>query len=259
MSSTARHVEPQEPTGDRRYACSVHPHLPAAAYCTQCRRPYAGRFLSVLRDGRAVCYRCVADQRLLTIADHVVVEGDPAFQNGWFGAIPGVLRDPRRFLGIEPYEGSVLPALRFGFILCLIGAVLPLIWPAIFAPETLNAALEKAYMRSEVELTTDQMRMLFVAMLPLAAALKLLIGSALLHVGVRLAGAREGDYREHLRAFALSAGVLVFGIVPPPFGLILMVVLWSGAMIKWVSARYGISPVMSMIATFPAMLLLIVL
>lgn len=245
---------------DRRFACSVQPHLPAAAYCTECRRPYAGRFLSVLQDGRAVCYRCVADQRLDTVADEEVAPGkDPAFRNGWFGAIPGVLRKPRSFLGTEPYTGSVKPALRFGFVMCLAGALLPLIFPAIFAPETLNEAWQKAYGQTEVQMTDAQLRLAFLTALPVAAGLKLLVGSALFHVGIRLAGAREGVFREHLRVFALSTGVLLFAIIPPPLGLMIMSLLWGSAMMKWTSARYGLSPIMSMVAVFPALLLLVIL
>lgn len=257
---TTHSAEERQATNVRRFACSVQPHLPAAAYCTECRRPYAGRFLSVLQDGRAVCYRCVTDQRLKTVADEEEsVVGDPAFANGWFGAISGVIRDPRRFLGTKAYTGSVKPALRFGFVMCLAGAVLPLVFPAIFAPETLNEAWQKAYGQAEVQLTPAQLRMAFLTALPVAAALKLLVGSALFHVGIRLAGAREGMFREHFRVFALSTGVLLFAIVPPPLGLMIMSLLWGNAMMKWTGARYGLSPMMSMIAVFPALLLLVIL
>lgn len=260
MSASATYTKNESTaSSDRRFACSVQPHLPAAAYCTECRRPYAGRFLSVLQDGRAVCYRCVADHRLKTVADNEVVEGDPAFRNGWLGVIPGVLRQPRRFLGTEPYTGSIKPALRFGFIMCLAGALLPLVWPAIFAPETLNEAWQKAYGQAEVQLTEQQLRLAFLTALPVAAAMKLVIGSALFHVGIRLAGAREGAFKEHLRVFALSTGVLLFAVVPPPLGMMIMSLLWGSAMMKWTNGRYGLSPFMSMVAIFPALLLLVIL
>ena len=247
---------------DRRLACSVHPHMPAAAYCTECRRPYSGRFLSVLADGRAVCFRCVRDQRLSTLEPgETRTDIDPAFENGWWRAAVGAIRTPIETIGVRPYEGPVRPAFIFGLVMSLLGSVLPLVFPAIFAPEALTAIFEAAYGEGEgrPELTADQMRMAFFSALPIAALLKLGIGAALLHVGLRLAGARTGHFRESVRAFALSTGVLLFAIIPPPYGLMVISLLWGSAMMRWVQARYSLSPLLSMIAIFPALLLLVIL
>lgn len=244
---------------ERPFACSVHPHLPAAAYCTECRRPYNGRFLSVLPDGRAVCYRCVVDQRLRTIAEEDLSTDDPAFGQGFFQAGVRAVRDPRRILGTEEYTGPIRRAVLFGFFMCILGAVLPMVIPAIFAPEVIQEVLQRTFGERQPDLTPQQQQRAFLLSLPVFALMKLMLGSSLLHVGLRLAGARSGSFREHVRVFALCSSVLVFAIIPPPFGIMVMSLLWGSAMMKWVNGRYGLSAMMGMVAVFPALLVMVVL
>lgn len=243
----------------RRYACSVQPHLPAAAFCTQCRRPYAGRYLSVLMDGRAVCYRCLQDQGLRTLDAPSTTTGDYAFQEGWWGAITGVIRTPTQTIGRFPTDMPVRQAMVFGFVMCLIGALLPVVWATLLTPESVDEIFQKAYAGRGVDVSATQMRALFLMALPFAAAFKLFLGSVLLHVGIRVSGARDTRFAENARAFALSAATLLFGIVPAPFGLILVAVVWSRVMMRWVYARYQIPPLRALFALLPALLLMAVL
>lgn len=243
----------------RRYACSVQPHLPAAAFCTQCRRPYAGRYLSVILDGRAVCYRCISDQGLRTLDTPSAYEGDYAFKDGWWGAITGVMRTPNQTIGHFPKEVSIRRAMVFGFVMCLVGAILPVVWAMALTPESVNELFQKAYAGRGVDLSVAQMRTTFLMALPFAAAVKLFLGSVLLHLGIRVSGARDAQFAENARAFALSAATLLFAIVPAPFGLILVAVVWSRVMMRWVYARYNIPPLRALIALLPALLLMSIL
>lgn len=243
----------------RRYACSVQPHLPAAAFCTQCRRPYAGRFLSVGEDGRAVCYRCIADHGVRTLDAPMSHDKDPAFEEGWLGAVSGVVRTPMKTIGRFSAKASIRPAMVFGFVMCLVGAVLPVVWVMILSPQSIDEVFQKVYADRNLDLTMTQMRAFFLMALPFAAGFKLLLGSALLHMGVRVAGAKDARFAENARAFALSTATLLFSIVPAPFGLILVAVVWSRVMMRWVYARYNIPPLRALLALLPALLLLSVL
>lgn len=243
----------------RRYACSVQPHLPAAAFCTQCRRPYAGRFLSVGEDGRAVCYRCIEDHGVRTLDAPTAHDKDPAFEGGWIAAVSGVVRTPMKTIGHFSPQSSIRPAMIFGFVMCLIGAVLPILWVMILSPQSLDEVFQKVYAESSLELTKTQMQAFLLLALPLAAGFKLWVGSALLHMGVRVAGAGDAKFAENARAFALSTATLLFSIVPAPFGLILVAVVWSRVMMRWVYARYNIPPLRALFALLPALLLLSVL
>lgn len=243
----------------RRYACSVQPHLPAAAFCTQCRRPYAGRFLSVLRDGRAVCYRCLEDQGLQPVTTPRIGDGDPAFEKGWWGAIRGVVRAPVQTIGASRYKGSIRPALIFGFVMCLIGAVVPILWALVLSPEGVQETIESVYANRGMTVDPEQMRTMFITALPLAAAFKLIFGSVLLHYGIRFAGVHNVRFRESMRAFALSSGVLMLSVVPAPVGILLIAVLWARAMNRWVHVRYGLTPIRGMLALLPALVLMTIL
>lgn len=243
----------------RRYACSVQPHLPAAAFCTQCRRPYAGRFLSILEDGRAVCYRCLSDHGLRTLdapPTQTASGKDPAFAEGWWGAVSGVIRNPIQTIGRHAPTMSIRSALRFGFVMCVIGSALPILWGSILAPESVNEVFQRTYANTEMELSMTQMRTLLILSIPFAAAFKLFLGSALLHLGVRVSGAKDARYKENLRAFALSSAALLCNIIPAPFGLLLVAVIWSRVMMRWVFGRYRIPPMRAMFALLPALLLM---
>lgn len=247
------------PEKPRRYACSVQPHLPAAAFCTQCRRPYAGRFLSVLEDGRAVCYRCLADHGLRTLDAPSTANAsgeDPAFAEGWWGAVSGVIRKPIQTIGRHAPTMSIRTAVTFGFVMCLIGSALPILWASVLSPDSVNEVFQRTYASTEMELSQTQMRTLLIVSLPFAAGFKLFLGSALLHLGMRVSGAKDARYKENLRALSLSSATLLCNIIPAPFGLLLVAVLWSRVMMRWTFGRYGIPPMRAMFALLPTLLLM---
>lgn len=212
-----------------------------------------------MSDGRAVCYRCLEDHGLQTVTTQPTGDGDPAFQKGWWGAVKGVIRAPIQTIGSTTYEGSIRPALIFGFVMCLIGAVLPILWALLLSPESVQETIEQAYAGRGMSIDPEQMRMLFISALPIAAAFKLFFGSVLLHYGVRFAGVHNVRFRENARAFALSSGVLLFSIVPAPIGVLLIAVIWARIMIRWVHVRYGLSPLRGMLALLPALVLMTIL
>src|SRR5699024_8915365 len=102
------------------------------------------------------------------------------------------------------------------FVMCLFGAVLPILWALLLSPESVQETIEQAYAGRAARMDAAQMRMLFISALPMAAALKLFFGSALLHYGIRFAGVHNVRFRENARAFALSSGILMLSIVPAP-------------------------------------------
>lgn len=210
-------------------------------------------------DGRAVCYRCLEDHGLQTVATPRTGEGDPAFEKGWLGAVKGVIRAPVQTIGSTAYEGSIRPALIFGFVMCLIGVVMPILWQLLISPEGVQASLEEMYASRGMTVDPTQIRRLLITALPLAAALKLLLGSVLLHYGIRFAGVQNVRFRDNARAFALSSGVLLFAIIPRPIGVLLIAVIWARVMIRWVHARYGLSPIRGMLALLPALVLMTIL
>lgn len=211
-------------------------------------------------DGRAICYRCVADHQVPTVTVRPTVPGkDPALAQGWVHAVVGIMRDPIGYLGAQPYVGSIRPAMLYGLVFCLVGAALSIMWMVLLNSDKMQesiATLSHAYASQGMTMTPVQLRLIFLSSIPIAAVIKLLLGGALLHMGVLLAGGRPTQLREQMRIFALSTGVLLLAVVPPPFSIFLIAIVWGGAMMKWLHARYGLGPFRSMFAVLPALLMI---
>lgn len=243
-------------------SCSVQAHLPAAAFCTVCKRPYAGRFLSVLNDGRAVCFRCASDRSLATLGapepeDDYDGIGERAFQKGLLRAIPFILLKPAKAIGTAPAPNARLwPALRFGFLASLVGRFATVAWLFAIDKEGAMKAIESRMERMGAAVTEDQVRTAIWTSLPIAVALSMMVGIALFHLGLRISGA-TGTFREHARAYALGSAALLFGLLPPPLGLPMICLAWMSAMMVWARARYGFSGFRAALALIPTLLLML--
>lgn len=247
-------------TTDSSISCSVQAHLPAAAFCTVCRRPYAGRFLSVLNDGRAVCFRCASDSSLATLGEDEPLDtsaGDPAFQHGLLRAVPFILLKPARAIGSTPYKGRIGPAVRFGYLAALVGRLATVGWLFTLNQDAATKAIQARMDQMGAELSADDLRTALWTSLPIAVFISMAVGVVLFHVGLRLCGARDGSFREHARAYALGSCALLFGLLPPPLGLPLICLAWMSAMMVWTRARYGFTGVRATLAMMPALLLML--
>lgn len=171
----------------------------------------------------------------------------------------GVVRDPIGYLGTEPYRGSMTAAMLYGFVFCLIGSSLSIMWMVLLNADKMQESIEtlsQAYSAQGFALTTVQLRMIFLSSIPIAAVIKLFMGGLLLHLGVKLTGGGATRLKEQMRIFALSTGVLLLGVVPPPFSIFLIAIFWGGAMMKWMHARYAMGPFRSMFAVLPALMII---
>lgn len=238
------------------FYCSVQPHLPAAAFCTVCRRPYAGRYLGVRPDGRAICFRCARDQKI-DFADTAPAEGDPALRGGLLQTLGAILLRAHLTLN-QRYEGSIVPALRFGYLATLAGLVFYLAWQFLLAPEAIDSIIEGVLEQTGGATTMRAARLSLWAVLPIVAAVRLALGAFALHIGLKLAGA-DGALREHARVFALTSSALVLCVLPLYVGSLLAEVLWVMATMAWIRTRYDFTTLRTIAAVLPALLIVVLL
>ena len=246
-----RDADPEPPRGPGPVMCTVHVETPAAAFCTVCRRPYGGRFLGVLPDGRAVCYRCAADEKLeLASLDAPTSEVDAALAGGWASATARILLRPLVTIGLR-YRGPVGPSLRYGFAATVLGLVMWLGWSLILQRDAIIEAVLASSAERGLDASAGDVQLALWMMVPLLAALRLGLGVVAFHVGTRLAGA-DGTFRENARVFALSSASMLFCVVPMQIGALLSYLVWLMLTLSWVRVRYELNAWRSIVALMPA-------
>lgn len=261
MSTVAGNASPQagrdESERDGDFYCSVQPHLPAAAFCTVCRRPYSGRYLGVRPDGRAICFRCARDQRIDFADVTPRGEGDPALRGSLFQKLGAILLRAHLTLN-QRYEGSIVPALRFGYLTTLAGLVFYLSWQFLLAPEAIDAVLEGVIEQTGGATSMRAARLSLWAVMPVVAAVRMVAGIFALHLGLRLAGA-DGSLRDHARIFALTSSALVLCALPLFVGSLLAEVMWVMATMAWIRTRYDFTTLRTIGAILPALIVVVLL
>ncbi len=231
--------------------CSAHAALPAAALCALCLRPYAGRFLSPLPDGRACCSTC-ADREGLHVIDspHGSADADPVLAGGWGSTFRRVVVEPHRGLVVE-HDGPIGPALRAGFAFTVVGYLIRTAWDYVLQYDAVMAMLAEQVGPGVPEATLSLTPWLAV---PIAAVFRLVGGSLLLHLGLRLTGIGPGTLRPHARIFALTSVTLLLCVIPV-IGPLLALVAWMSSTLAWTRRRYGLPTWRALAATLPALLL----
>ena len=234
--------------------CSVRPHLPAAAFCTVCRRRYAGRYLSIVPDGCAVCFRCISDFGLGTV-ERLDADRDPVFRRGVFSALFNVLSGNYSSFSVH-YRGQIRSAILFGLSCSILG-----LWAAIgwfLASDGAGEALQRVVDRSEGQLSVDELRRMIPWMVPFAAAVRLFFGAMMIHGMLRIfSTAERGTLRVHTRFYALSCASLLLLALPGMWGAVASNITWTFATISWVRRLYPeLSVWRVMIVVLPHILLL---
>ncbi len=234
-------------------SCSSQPALPAAALCSVCRQPFAGRFLTVRPDGRAICHAC-ADRESLPLQRAERNESrDPVLAMGWRRTLLAVLAEPRT-LAVE-YRGPIGPAVRMGLLWTFMGHLVKTSWVLTLQGEYVMDELRK---NVPDDFPPDLIGWVPWLALPIALLFRITFGFGLFHLGLRLAGASADQWRSHLRAWSLASVTLLFCLVPM-FGPLLSVMAWISVIIGYARQSYGLSTWRAALALFPSVVVIWVL
>lgn len=241
--------------GNSEIWCSVRPQLPAAAFCTVCKRRYSGRYLSVLPDGRAACFRCVSDKKLGTI-ERVDQTRDPAFRHGLMAGIFGILSGVPRVLAPN-YRGPILSALIFGAVCSMIGMWSAMGW--FLSSDASQAALQAVVDRmTQQPMTVEELRQAIPWVVPVVAIFRMAFGTLLVHAMIRLVVRPIGNpIKQHARLYALSCVSMLLLTIPGMWGAAAANIIWVLVTLTWVRMLYPSLTIWRvMLVVFPHILLL---
>ncbi len=234
--------------------CTRNPKLRAAAWCTECRRAYAGRFLGSREDGRAICYECaeLGDIRLLSSEQQAV---DPALSGGTRFALVRMVLQPHQTFALS-YRGSVMPAVRAGFIATMAGLMFWLMWNQLLRAEEWNEWVARV---TRIPAGSELLPWLPWLAIPALAAIRLFAGSVALHIGLRMAGAPDGSFADHTRVMALTSIALFLCAIPSRVGTFAAMVVWISGAMAFLRQQYSFSTLRALAALLPAVFVLSVL
>jgi hypothetical protein len=244
VTGTGANPPGAEPSSTIR--CSIVPADPAAAFCTVCHFAFAGRFLSVRPDGRAICHRCARDQGGVLLADTTRVPRDPLLSRGIIHAFGQVLFQPQVSL-TQPYRGPVLPAVALGFFATNVGYAMMALWIQILAWDDWMASVRTGV---GSEISPDTALALLWLTMPLLATVRFIGGLALFHLGARLAGAPDDSIRTHARVFSLVCLSAFAGVIPH-IGWMIALVATTSSIAVFLRASYQFTMLRAVAATLP--------
>jgi hypothetical protein len=231
--------------------CSVNHQLIASAFCTVCRKPFSGRYIGVRRDGRAVCHPCAQREGIDLVDSGAPAAGDPVLK--------GRLRDIFFRIAVttaetfaRDFNGPLGPSLRFGYITTVIGYAAALGWIYLLRYDAFIAALTEV---NGASVPPELMPWAPWLGLPVTAAMRLVVGVTLMHAGFRMVGVPAGTFSQHARLFALTSVSLLLCAVPV-LGPFFALAMWMNVSMTYLRSRYAISPIRSMLATLPCLLVL---
>ncbi len=235
--------------------CSANPKLGADAFCTACRQPYSGKFLGVRTDGRAVCFACARREALdLRAAPENEDPSDPVLSDGWFHAIRKMITQPHRTFEF-PYGGRLGSTLLFGYLFTFFGFIATTMWNLALQKDGYLEWHVQTWERAEVVLTNDQVTQLLWMVMPFYAVLRLVVGAALLHVGIRLIVGEDVEWKASLRLFALTSGTLALCVIPM-LGPFLALVTWISASMAYMHTQHEVRTVRGLMALLPCLLII---
>ena len=235
--------------------CSANPALRAAATCSECHLPHSGKFLSVRRDGRAICFACARRDGTPVFQRRTVPRGaDPVLGGGIARATLAMVVAPHRALAAPGTRAfGPLAAVALGF--SLLGYGLTLGWTYLLSYE---AALTQLRLQvTELPFAVSDAVLPWVPWIawPFIAVLRVVLGAATLHLTVRLANPNDADWRESFRVWALSSALLMACALPFA-GTFVAMVLWISAMLGWFRVRHGLGAIGSLLAVLPSIVVL---
>ena len=230
--------------------CSVHPERSAAAFCTVCKLPFAGLFLAVRPDGRAICHNCAREQGGMLYADATRTNHDPFASQGVTAVLGALLLRPADALSSR-FSGAVAPALGTSFVASLIGYASWVFWVLLLVREQI-LALARERLGASVE--EDLLVTGLWLSVPVLALLRTALAPILVHIGARLAGAPEDSLRANIRATALSSVSLLL-VAIPALGAFLALIVGIRALLHFLRARYDFTYPRAVAALLPFLLL----
>ena len=234
--------------------CAASPALNAAAFCTVCGQPFSGRYLGVAGDGRAVCFACVRRDGLAITLASPTVGGDPVLVDGWFSALRRILTQPHRTFAAT-YRVPLLPAVTFGYVFTLLGFAATNAWDLMLFGDEFVQSLVDGWDAVGVTLEPARANAALWLCLPIAAAIRMGVGSALLHIGIRLTVGPAAQLRESVRLFSLTSATLALCVIPT-VGSFLALVTWISACMACLQTRQGLRTFAALIALLPALLVI---
>lgn len=230
--------------------CSVHPERSAAAFCTVCKLPFAGLYLAVRPDGRAICHACAREQGGMLYADATRTNHDPLASRGFAAVLGALLLRPSDALSSR-FSGAVAPALGMAFVSTLVGYAAWVFWILLLVRDQI---LELARERLGNSVEEDLLVTGLWLSVPLLALIRTLVAPLLIHLGARFAGAPADTLRANIRAAALSSVSLLL-VVIPALGAFLALIVGVRALLHFLRSRYDFSYPRALLALLPFLLL----
>lgn len=244
-------MEPQAPAPNTwPVHCSVHPERSAAAFCTVCKLPFAGLFLAVRPNGRAICHNCAREQDGMLYADATRTNHDPFVSQGVTAVLGALLLRPADALSSR-FSGAVAPALGMSFVASLIGYACWVFWILLLVREQILALAQQ---RLGTAIEEDLLVTGLWLSVPILAFLRTAVAPILVHIGARLAGAPEDSLRSNVRATALSSVSLLL-VAIPALGAFLAFIVGVRALLHFLRARFDFSYPRAILALLPFILL----
>jgi len=233
--------------------CTAQPGEPAAAFCSQCRLPYSGRYLAVRLDGRAVCHACVERENIAIDRPNHEKLSDPLIRSGWRRVLMVVLTRPSSLS--QEYRGPIGPALRLGLLWTFAGHTLNTAWLMLLQGAALVEALRE---QSDGQIPESALPWVPWLVMPILVLIRQGLGALLFHAGLRAAGASGEQWRSHARVFSLMSVTMLLSVIPV-FGKVLAVIWFCRAGLSYARQSYGLSLWRAFLALFPCFLLLALL
>lgn len=179
---------------------------------------------------------------------------DPVLAAGWRKTFIAVLTEPRT-LAAE-YRGPIGPAIRMGLLWAFMGHLIKVAWLMTLSGEEMLTLLREndaaAQFSDQVLLWTPWMAV------PFAIFFRMVLGFALFHAGLRVAGAAPEQLRAHARAYSLANITLLFSVIPV-FGPILATFAWFNVILGYARRSYGMSTWRASLALSPCILFIVYL
>jgi uncharacterized membrane protein len=244
-------MEPHAPAANAwPVHCTAHPERSAAAFCTVCKLSFAGLFLAVRPDGRAICHTCAREQGGMLYADATRTNHDPLASRGMISVLGALLLRPSDAL-VSRFSGAVAPALGMSFVASLIGYASWVFWILLLVREQILALAQQ---RLGTPIEEDLLVTGLWISVPILAFIRTAVAPILVHIGARLAGAPEDSLRANVRATALSSVSLLL-VAIPALGAFLALIVGVRAMLHFLRAKYEFSYPRAVLALLPFILL----
>ena len=191
--------------------CEYHPGAPAIAICTVCEEDICASCHHSALTGYAVCASCQQ-----SVVDALATRWEQAdrvrdLPYAFLHTVVAALSSPRNFFARVRPEGGWVRPLALGLICMEIGTMVGNAWAYLFVDSF--GEVMKQYAEA-MQTSVDQAVPMFFLNLPFVVPLVFALHLGLLHVSLKLMGART-RWSATARIVGFSSAAFILQIVPP--------------------------------------------